>query len=92
MTDRDEIVRKVIGVMTIAGRRHISPTPSSRPIEDFGLVSADGVEMADELEDQLGIEIPDGENILIQDKGGIRRSRTIAEIADLILSAPRKVS
>lgn len=54
----------------------------TKPIEDLGLTSEDGVELACILEDELGISIDDRINPLVHDSG--RRGRTFDEVAKIL--------
>jgi acyl carrier protein len=55
-------------------------------LQDLGLDSADGVEIACVLEDILGIKIPQDANPLIDDAN--QRGRTVEELCDWIDALP----
>lgn len=92
MLSRKHVVDTVVKLVAKASRQGAAPTSATRPVLDCGLESADGVEIADELEEELGIEVPTDANPFFEEvknpKTGrmVKRPRSIGQIADWLIS------
>lgn len=78
------IVFRTLPELLLDGQKEV-PTDETNPIDDWGLESMHGVEYACTLSDELGIEIPLGDNPLVDVNNGKKRARTVAEIVDYLL-------
>jgi acyl carrier protein len=66
--------------------REVAVVDSTKPITDLGLASVDGVEVALILQEALGVEIPDDQNPLVEDRNDkSKRARSVREVVDWLM-------
>lgn len=81
--DIETAIRQILQRM-LPGRRI---NDDFRPVDEGGLESVDGVQIASDVELDVGICIPDDVNPLIDESGGQKRARTFREIVALFSRA-----
>lgn len=81
----DEAVAEAL--CTLLGDDASGLTPTSSPIDTFGLASIDGIEFAVLLEDKLGLALPQDANPFVDDSN--KRPRTVADIVTWVTAVAR---
>lgn len=74
------LIQAINRIQQLSGREIVQITPDTFPVGDLpGFDSANGLELTCELSENLSIEIPLDENILVSKNGN--RALTVGEVA-----------